>query len=211
MSSESRSRGMRIVPEGDSIHVVDVHCGECVACRAGLDFWCLDPLEEGVQLFSLATPAAPDELQRWLGALAALSTTSSAPDAVLLVLEDVDLPAATELVRPWHPGPVLASVDGRDDDARTRLLELSPTGRAQVVLTLRAARTAVRSVQRGGLVCLPDAAVDAPSVTELVQRDVKLVAARKVHDLVEGSSWADLGRRLERVLEADDSSVRTGR
>jgi hypothetical protein len=210
MTIESRSRGIRIVRDGDSIHVLDVHCGRCAACQASLDFWCLHARQDGAQLFSLDTRATPEELQRWLAALAALATTASAADAVLLVLEDVDPHAAADLVRPWHSGPVLVSRDGRDHESRTRLAELSPTGRAQVVLTLRAARTAVRSVQRGGQVCLSDIDVDAPSVTELVQRDVKLVAARTIRDLVATARWSDLSRLLEPVLGTDTFSVRTG-
>jgi hypothetical protein len=210
MSIGSRSRGVRIVRDGDSTHVLDVHCGHCAACRAALDFWCLDAREEGPVLCSLERPVVADELHRWLGALAALATTSPAPDSVLLVLEDVDADAAAELVRPWHAGPVLASRDGRDAEARDRLTALSPTGRAQTVLTLHDARTAVRSVERGGHVCLPDIGVGAPSVTELVQRDVKLVAARRIDDLVATTSWADLSRRLEQVLDTDASHVRTG-
>ena len=210
MSIESFSRGIRIVRDGDSTHVTDVHCGRCAACEASLDFWCLDARRDGVWLFTLDTQCTPDELHRWLGVLAALATTAPAPDAVLLVLERVDSHAATELVRPWHSGPVLASSDGRDEETRARLRELSPTGRAQMVLTLNAARTAVRSVQRGGQVFLPDVAVDAPSVTELVQRDVKLVAARQIHDLVATTSWADLGSWLEPVLDPEAFAVRTG-
>jgi hypothetical protein len=98
-------------------------------------------------------------------------------------------------------------VDGRDDEARDRLATLSPTGRAQTVLTRHDARTAVRSVERGGHVCLPDLHVAAPSVTELVQRDVKLVSARRIQDLAATTSWADLAGRLEHVLHTDPSPV----
>jgi hypothetical protein len=210
MSNESRSRGIRIVRDGDSTHVLDVHCGHCAACQVALDYWCLDARHDGELLFSLDTPASPEELRRWLGGLAALSTARSAPDAVLMVLEDVDQRVAADLVRPWHAGPVLSSVDGRDDEARARLAELSPTGRAQVVLTLQAARTAVRSVERGGQVCLPDVPVDGPSVAELVQRDVRLLAPRRIEDLVARTSWAELAGPLERVLDTNASPVGAG-
>ena len=64
MNIESFSRGIRIVRDGDSTHVTDVHCGRCAACKASLDFWCLDARQDGVQLFSLDTPATPDQLHR---------------------------------------------------------------------------------------------------------------------------------------------------
>jgi hypothetical protein len=211
MTIDSQTRGMQIVGDGERTHVLDVHCGRCAACRASLDFWCLDPRHDGERLLSLATRVSTDHVQRWLAALAALATTTPASDAVLLVLEEVDADAATELVRPWHSGPVLASPDGRDEMTRSHLAELSATGRAQTVLTLHEARTAVRAVQRGGQVCLPDVVVDAPSVTELVQRDVKLVGAQRIRDLVVTTSWSDLGSSLEPVLNSDAVSVRTGR
>jgi hypothetical protein len=210
MSIESRSRGIRITQEGDSTHVLDVHCGECAACRGSADYWCLEERPDGPELLALKSPVETQDLRRWLGALAALATTKPATGTVLLVLRSVEPLAVAALARPWHDGPVLTSSDGRDDGVRDRLRQLSPTGRAQTVLALDHARTAVRAVQRGGQVCLPDVAVDAPSVTELVQRDVRLIAPRRIRDLAVTTTWTELGRRLDEVLATGTTPVRAG-
>jgi hypothetical protein len=108
------------------------------------------------------------------------------PDDVLLVLADeAHLVMLADLCRPVHPGPM---VTGTSAKAAASLIT-TPTGRADAVVTLSQAREAVRAVRRGGVVCLPLLPVDAPSITELVQREVRLIGAHGIgaHDIGAGS------------------------
>ena len=99
------------------------------------------------------------------------------PDGVLLVLaEDAHLETLADLCRPSHPGPVIASTTAKEAAPRIS----TTTGRADAIVTLHQAREAVRAVRRGGIVCLPALPVDAPTVTELVQREVRLIGARSL-------------------------------
>ncbi len=111
------------------------------------------------------------DADRVLSAAAAVLAADLAADAYLVVLASD--PALVDLCRAVHPGPVVAA----DDAVSLRGAIPTPTGRADAVVTTTAARAAVRAVRRGGVVCLPWAEVDAPSVTEVVQREVRLVSA----------------------------------
>ncbi len=123
------------------------------------------------------------EVDRVLSAAAAVLAANLSPDAVLVVLASD--PSLVDLCRAVHPGPVLAA----DDAASLRGEILTPTGRADAVVTTAAAQRAVRAVRRGGVVCLPWAEVDAPTVTEVVQREVRLVSAPTLDALTD--AYAD--------------------
>lgn len=114
-----------------------------------------------------------------LSAAAAVHAAALPADAVLLVLASA--PELGDLCRAIHPGSVLEAQDAREvhDVIRTA------TGRADAVVTTHAARSAVKAVRRGGVVCLPWTDVDAPSVTEIVQREVRLVGVESTAALQE--------------------------
>jgi len=118
---------------------------------------------------------------RVLSAAAAVLAAGLAPDAVLVVLDDEPaLGALGALCAALHTGVVLTAADARALQGQIT----TPTGRADAIVTTRAARSAVRAVRRGGTVCLPWADVDAPSVTELVQREVRLVGTDSLQALM---------------------------
>jgi hypothetical protein len=127
----------------------------------------------------------------------------------MLVLTTGSPELVTDLVGPWHRGAVLVAGDARDPDMRRRLSALSSTGRAPLVLTVTDVRAAVRAVERGGQVCGPDDGLRLPSVTELVQRDVRLVSARGIEALAAGSSWAELADRMSSVIGAATTAMQS--
>jgi hypothetical protein len=115
----------------------------------------------------------------------ALLVAGVANGAVLLVLAPKGADGLAALLRLVHAGPVLFANDATDSALRAKIADLSATGRADAVASLCLAREAVRAVSRGGIVCLSKSVVDLPSVTELAQREVKLVSPRDVALLVQ--------------------------
>ena len=99
-------------------------------------------------------------------------------------------------------GRVIATADPKDPAIRARVAALTETGRAPVVVALADAQMAVHAVARGGVVCLPDAAVQTPTVTQLVQRELTLVSARDVAALVRLAGRARLEAALGPLLGA---------
>ena len=80
------------------------------------------------------------------------------------------------------------------------------------MVALGQARTAVRSVQRGGVVCLPDSPdVAAPSITELVQRDVRLVGPSAVDALGTPGTWERVGAALDELWAVEAGLQETAR
>jgi hypothetical protein len=146
-------------------------------------------------------------LARWVEVLCALVDADLPDTDTVLVLSQQPAAPVIELVRLFHDGPVLASPDGRDHETREHLTASSPTGRAQAIVTLSDARTAVRSVQRGGTVCLPGFAVDAPSVTELVQRDVRLLGPSTLTRIAEYVPWPTAAERLAGALPVEPVGI----
>jgi hypothetical protein len=186
----------------NGIRLVDVRCGDCAACAAGRDWWCLGARESGPLLAEIAGASDVGLVRGWTSALAALAAGRHEPAATLLVLADGSPELVTELVSLWHPGAVVIASHARDPEMRHRLSELTETGRAPLVLTVTDVRAAVRAVERGGQVYGPDDGMFLPSVTELVQRDVTLAPAKSVDALVTGSSWLVLADRLSNLLGA---------
>ena len=201
MTIDTGSRGLRFATGDAGVQLVDVRCGACAACDAGRDYWCLEARESGDVLAEVCGVQDTGLVRRWVSALAALALAHRSTDA-LLVLDDVDAEAVAALVAPWVQGDVVVAADARDPEMRRRLAAVSATGRAPLVLTVTDVRSAVRAVERGGQVCGPDGATRLPSVTELVQRDVTLLAARGVDALATGSSWELLAERLSTLLGA---------
>lgn len=210
MPDDAPPRGLRVALARRTT-VEDVACGRCPACRAGKTYWCSEPAATGSTLATLGTDADPDWVRRWATALGALAEARPDPDDTVLLLSPAPSSAATRLVGLVHPGLVLAT-DGSDDDSRRTLREVSPTGRAQVVVALGQARTAVRSVQRGGVVCLPDSPdVATPSITELVQRDVRLVGPSAVDALGTPGTWERVGAALDELWAVEAGLQETAR
>jgi hypothetical protein len=207
----SSPRGVRVVtdPPVQGTALVDVSCRGCEACAVGRPYWCLSPTPEGRTLLTLRDAPALEDVRRWFSLVTAFCDAAVPGEDVVLVLTDAAGPAVQGLFAWLHPGPVLVSVDGRDAATRGALTELSLTGRAQVVVASHEARAAVRSVQRGGRVVLPDAEVDPPSVTELVQRDVGLVGPGSLARELVTADPAVLASLLDEVLRADTADGRS--
>lgn len=202
MTLDTKSRGLLVLTDGTSTRLVDARCGACAACIAGRDYWCLGARTSGPVLAELAEVRDLAAVRRWTSALAALAAAQKEPGATLLVLADGSADVVTRLVASFHPGPVVVAPNARDPEMRHRLSSLSSTGRASLSLTVTDVRAAVRAVERGGQVCGPDDGLLLPSVTELVQRDVRLVSAQGIDALVAGSSWSALADRLNMLLAA---------
>lgn len=215
MTPTDTPRGLRISRAGSTLAgstlLDDVSCGTCPACRAGRDYWCSAPLLTGTPLGTLRGDVAVDLVRRWTTVMCALLDAEVPQDDAVLVLTQEPSDEVVRLVAGVHDGLVLTSADGRDEHTRDVLASASPTGRAQVVIALRDARTAVRSVQRGGTVCLPDAPVDAPTVTELVQRDVRLLGPSSLAPLADRHAWPSLLSALDALLAAAAEHAGAGR
>lgn len=164
--------------------VVDVSCGACSACRAGSALWCETPRDDGAVLAIAAAARACESLSALLLA-DAVRCADLDGDEVVLVLGGEEAVAAGALVGSFHAGPVLVGADPRDGGLQERLLSLRPSGRADVVASAGSDRDAVRSVVRGGDVCLVCDGPLTTTVTELVQREVRLVGPRDPARLLE--------------------------
>lgn len=158
----------------------DHACGNCESCLRGVLLRCTEPWPVGVEI--LRGSVDPDTMMRAVTAAAAFASSGASDDAVVLVV--ADQPTLGRLIRTIHPGTVIETDSTADAAVRAQLKDLTPTGRPDVVVTDRQGRAAVKAVVRGGSVALPWAAVDAPTVTELVQREVTLVGPKAVQDLV---------------------------
>ena len=171
---------------GGRVVIVDRSCGICTTCKSGFLLWCTDNGNER-ELMAPITSMDPHSLLRSLTACAAFAVASVDPSAAVLVLDEAsnDPMSIKALLRSIHPGFVVATSDPADAGARKALAQVSSHGRADVVVASHLARAAVKAVVRGGIVCLPADAVEGPTVTELVQREVQLIGARSIQDLLE--------------------------
>jgi hypothetical protein len=135
-----------------------------------------------------------------LGLLAASSAFLSAavPDqAVVLAVAAKSQESILDLLNLVHSGTVLFATGPRDALVKKQLAESSAVGRADVVVSLLSGRDGVLAVKRGGTVCLGDGRYDMPSITELAQREVRVVGPRDLSELVK-----KVGREsVEKVFE----------
>lgn len=195
--------GLLVRPEGAQTTAADVSCRECPPCRRGHTYWCSAPARASTHV-DFAT-GDWELVLRWLALLASLVDRRPPPGQPLLVLSRQPQDTVVHLVGRVHDGPVIASTDGRDIDSRNALATLTATGRATTVAATHNARAAVRSVQRGGVVHLPDLSVSLPSVTEVVQRDVRLLGPQTTsvfYDQRLASSWgADFDALFRPLLQ----------
>ena len=186
---------------GATVSVVDRACGSCPACAAKRPHWCRAPRQQGTEVLRVpAVPPAP--VQAWVTGLAAVQAAELVAGSTVLVLSTADADAARDLVGLVHDGPALATADARDPDVRRMLADTLPTGRAPAVLALTTGRAAVRAVDRGGVVCLPDEVPEPPTVTEVVQRELTVVGALDVPSLVAGIGAHRFADALSRTIRS---------
>lgn len=192
-TSTAEAGSLRARRDGDDIVVDDRSCGRCPTCAAGFRLWCADPAE-GDEVLRATSELDPAAALLALTAAAAFAASSTTPDQVVLALDEATGSGAADpfdlarLLGRVHPGPVLAARDAADPGVRAELARLTELGRADVIVATAQARSAVKAVRRGGTVCLPAAHVDASTVTELVQRELRLVGARDVRGLLESTA-----------------------
>jgi len=79
-------------------------------------------------------------------------------------------------------GGIVYAADDLKDPQLREVLTSRPTGRADGIVVRHEAAAAVRAVRRGGVVCVGSIEPHLPSVTDLVQREVRLVGAGGVSD-----------------------------
>jgi hypothetical protein len=165
------------------VTLLDHSCGACPECTAGWPLYCTSIRDEGVTALVTAgnNPEAVLRRVTTASALAALAPDSA---RVVLCLDEAspEGPTLADFVRCVYPGPVLEATSPTDPHVVQALAGSTSLGRADIVVTTSQARAAVKAVRRGRWVCLPFAEVVAPTITELVQREVTLVAPRALAD-----------------------------
>jgi len=161
----------------EGVRTVDLSCGDCPQCAAGAELWCRDRQADGPDLLPVLTA---EEAGRALAAFLAAAALLEAPADGPVLVADVESSALAVTAQGLCGDRPVVVGDSREDSVRRALATLDATGRAPVVVTTGDARRAVKAVRRGGYVCLPAAAGEAPTITELVQREVTLVGPRSL-------------------------------
>ena len=188
LSSSSRASAHHLL--------LDHACEKCIACEAGWPVWCEQPTP-GQAFCSVPVDLGAVEASGMLMAASAFLSSEIPSQAVVLVVAAEGEEAILDLLRLVHSGTVLLASDPRDLAVKKQLAELNGIGRADVVVSLHSGRNAVLAVKRGGTVCLPEGVVDMPTVTELAQREVRVVGPRSISELVK-----KVGRlSVEKVFE----------
>jgi len=165
------------------VTVFDHSCGTCPQCSAGWSLHCSVIIDTGVTAL-IAPGDDPEALLRRVTASSALSALAPDSANVVLCLDEAapEGPTLADFVRCVHSGPVLEAATPTDPPIVQALAGMTALGRADIVVTTSQARAAVKAVRRGRWVCLPLADVTAPTITEVVQREVTLVAPRALAD-----------------------------
>lgn len=183
---------LAVAPAGPgTVVLVDHSCDECDTCSAGAPLWCTSPVPGRT-----ATAPVPEAAGLVLrdAVLSAAAVLEAPARSTVLVAAAEGAPVVL-LVRSVVDAVVLAGPHLADEALRARITAREPSGRAPVVVAGGDVRAAVRAVRRGGHVCVPwsDAppALDRPSVTELVQREVTLVPPRQVAEVLQRLGGAD--------------------
>lgn len=170
-----RTQAVTVRPAGEHDAVlVDLSCGRCPECEAGAPVWCREQGEEGCEVVRVPAALAPEALE----ALLAAAALEQAPQGVPVLVVAAPGSPLPELVRRLRADDSVVCGDPADGEVREALAALDATGRAPVLVTTGDARRAVKAVRRGGHVCVSGTAVALPSITELVQREVTLLAPR---------------------------------
>ncbi|WP_182525236.1 hypothetical protein [Nocardioides dongkuii] len=185
--AQTMSFGIEQTSSGETV-LVDRACGSCAACLAGSSLHCSAPLANGRVLTAPVPAQSANEL---LSAVLAAAALAEAPEASTVVVVATESTPLAVVVRTATRARVLVTPDLADAGLRAELADLEPSGRARVVVAGTDARAAVKAVRRGGHVCVGDATATMPSVTELVQREVTLVAPRDAAAVLARISSAD--------------------
>lgn len=172
--TQTVSFGVEHTSSGETV-LVDRACGSCAACRAGSSLHCSVPLANG-RLLTAPVPA--ESANDLVAAVLAAAALAEAPEVSTVVVETAESTPLAVVIRSATRARVLVAPDLADAGLRAELADLELSGRARVVVAGTDARAAVKTVRRGGHVCVGAATATMPSVTELVQREVTLVAPR---------------------------------
>jgi threonine dehydrogenase-like Zn-dependent dehydrogenase len=195
MMQQRTPSGVRALPAASGrVDIDDVSCGACSACAGGAPLWCENPVEHGVVLCSVRADSR-EQLQSLL-ILASVDAAQIDDDQVIVVVGHDDDDALVRLLRLVHGGDVLAGTDLKAPELRSVLSASRPSGRADVVATLGSARDAVRAVARGGTVCLTGTTASDATVTEVVQREVRLVGPKDLRSVIDRAGRQSVEREL---------------
>lgn len=168
--------------------LADRSCGVCEACAAGSSLWCRAPQEAA----RVASPVVPARLAPALqAAVLTAAALLEAPAARTTLVVTRAGSAALVLAQRLVDGTVLAAPSLTDPGLKAQVAGREASGRAAVVVAADDVRSAVRAVRRGGHVCVPSPAAELPSVTELVQREVTLLAPQQVTGVLERLTQRD--------------------
>lgn len=196
MTQRGTPSGVRALPAARGrVDIGDVSCGACSACAGGAPLWCANPVEHGVVLCSVRADSR-DPLQSLL-ILASVDAAQIDGDQVIVVVGHDDGDALARLLRLVHGGTVLATTDLKAPELRSALSASRPSGRADVVATLGSARDAVRAVTRGGTVCLTGTTPADATVTEVVQREVRLVGPQDLRSVIDRAGRQSVEREFD--------------
>ncbi|MDN4160191.1 hypothetical protein [Nocardioides abyssi] len=173
---------------GTEALLADRSCGTCEPCAAGASLWCRSPRSTA----RTSSPALPGDVAPALrSAVLAVAALLDAPAARTTLVVGHEGSATLVLARLLVDGAVLAAPSLTDPALKAQVAAREASGRAAVVVAGDDVRSAVRAVRRGGHVCVPGQGAEMPSVTELVQREVTLLAPQ------------DVSRVLERLTDED--------
>lgn len=191
MSQPLRAVGTRPVTGSES-EIVDLSCGHCELCVAGSRSWCESPVGGSDSRLGWGAPTEKLELLVEAALVASAAMQVNLQGATVAVVGQ-DRQPLVEMVKGLGATRVLNAPDTFDTELLSALGQVEATGRAGVVLTLGDARSAVLSVRRGGVVCVGRNAGVLPSLTELVQREVRVLGPRDVVALLDAigpKTWA---------------------
>ena len=163
-------------------HLGSGGCGHCRECLGGLSTWCSDATSHCDRAHFGHTGADPGQDLAAVACLSAVERAGLGPGAVLIaLLSDEVAPWLASAAQDLTGAVVLATNDLKDPALRDKLAG-RPTGRADGVVVWRDAASAVRAVRRGGVVCVGAPDPRLPSITELVQREVRIVGPGGLSD-----------------------------
>lgn len=160
--------------------VLDHSCQSCAICAAGSPVWCQTPIRIGRILCKYPTILSATEVLAKLMTLSALVAAELSASDVVLAITPGNPAGLLRLAGLVHQGPLLSAANPKDPSVKMALAHLTSTGRADAVLSTHSVRAAVRAVSRGGCVCVPDRVADPTTVTEFVQRELRLVGPREL-------------------------------
>ena len=194
------------------LRIEDRSCGTCPNCSAGWPTWCVTP---GSVRRSCAfqVPARDGKLVCDILAMTAAALAAGIKKRVVVVQDDrggatsaaIALLGARVVLRAGSPASLPANRDGvsPDDDVRRALHDLTPTGKADVVVAGSGdLRRALRSVVRGGCVATAGPASSVVTVTEWVQRELRLVGPADIFAAVTGTSGPSVVGAIESAVES---------